>query len=274
MATQLENATAPVALRRPRAVTPLEKVADTYLAGLEARGLRPGTIERAAAGVRALAEFARAKGHTAWRTVGPATVAEYLADNSKHRPQTQTFFRWLARADHPVTSVLDYFGRGRWKRPEVDTYANHALNYQLERFLDYGLRVRRWSPNTLVTYRIQTRRLRDFLIPRGHTEWGEVRHEDLDDYAREVHARGARPATSRCVHSVLRSFCDYLDAVDVRRNDTRLMARPPKQPRRIPDHLTVPEAKHLLESICGDRPLDLRDRAILEFAYRLGVSGV
>jgi integrase/recombinase XerD len=249
-------------------VTPLERLAGEYLASLESRGRTPATIRSSTLAVEALTRFARAKGDTAWRGVGPATVADFLQDARKsHRPQVQTFFRWLARADQPVVSVLDWFGRTRWKRPQVDSHAAHPLNHQLERFLDWGLRVRRWSPNTVATYRICTRKLRDFLIHRKFEEWGDVKREDLDDYQRQLLENGASAATNQVVWVILRALMRYLDAVDVRRNDELLMERAPKIPRRIADHLTIEEAAHLLDSIRGEMPLDLRDRAVLEFSY-------
>src|SRR5262245_35143912 len=111
----------PAVAPRRRVFTPLEKVAAEYLDQMEVRGLtqRYATLSRAA--ITALIAVARERGHTAWRNVGPATVGEYLEKAPRsHRGVLQTFFLWLARADHPVVTVLDWFGRGRWKRPTID----------------------------------------------------------------------------------------------------------------------------------------------------------
>jgi integrase/recombinase XerD len=52
--------------------------------------------------------------------------------------------------------------------------------------------------------------------------------------------------------------------------DSSARVKPPKAPRRLPKALSVSQVEDLLNTVAGDDPISLRDRAILELLYATG----
>lgn len=267
------DAPAPAAPPAAHAATPLERDAQTFLDSLAARGLKPATIYTYRRALEGLKRVARERGHRDWRDVGPKTIAAYF-DACREwgirpaRREVQTFVLYLARRGIPMDATVAMLASRRWGRPKVDDpHHAHALTAAVESFLDWGQRVRRWSPNTVLAYRRGTVAFRNFAIARGLLTWRAVKGGVVDDYFRELHARGRSAATARQHWAQLKGLMEYLDARGERHNDPRDLGSAPRLRKRLPDHLSEAEVSHLLDSIVDDDAIALRDRALLEFLY-------
>ncbi len=96
-----------------------------------------------------------------------------------------------------------------------------------------------------------------------------VRDEHLRTFL--VAAAGDLAASSRArLLSTLRSFYRFHEAEGRIAVDPTVSIAAPRRGRKLPDVLSVDQVLRLLESVDGDEPRDLRDRAILEVLYGCG----
>jgi len=107
-----------------------------------------------------------------------------------------------------------------------------------------------------------------FLVARGKKSAGAVKLEDVESYVGE---RAWAPATVARKIASLRAFHEFLRRRGHAEENPALQIRPPRRGRPLPDVLTVPEVEALLKSPRGERPAEVRDRAILELAYATGL---
>jgi site-specific recombinase XerD len=89
----------------------------------------------------------------------------------------------------------------------------------------------------------------------------------LRGYVAHLAEGKAAPSTiARKLAAVRRFYGVLVDDGGVRHNPAELV-QAPRRPRRLPRVLSRQEATQLLEHIDGSRPLELRDRALLELLY-------
>ncbi len=141
----------------------------------------------------------------------------------------------------------------------------------VEQFLVHEGVERGLSRATVTAYRADLRRYGDFLASRGKKDLASATREDVSDFLSTLSslATSSRTRILASVHSLHRFALDQ-GAVTV---DVARRVRPPRQPRRLPQVLTVDEVRRLLEAASvgtGEDPVSLRDRALLEFLYATG----
>lgn len=129
---------------------------------------------------------------------------------------------------------------------------------------------RRASALTILNYRRDLARLRDFCVRRGIDDWGAVTGAHMRLYAAEMHKAGLASRSIQRRLSAVRAFYRYLLHEDaVTRNPADGVAAP-KSPRRLPKSLNPDEAARLLEIASTDATA-CRDRAVLELLYSSGL---
>jgi integrase/recombinase XerD len=141
----------------------------------------------------------------------------------------------------------------------------------IESFLDELRTGRRVSPRTLDAY---GRDLEDYLaFARRHrlADWSEASGTFVDGYFASLVKRGLADSTSARRRSALRGFHAHLARRGIRGDDPLAQAPPPRRPRRLPHALPLADIERLLGQPAGDRPIALRDRAMLELAYASGL---
>ena len=141
-------------------------------------------------------------------------------------------------------------------------------------FLAYLEFERGLSRNTLAAYRTDLLQYGTFLAER------EVAAEDstgadVGDFLADLARGNGRPpcgaATLNRKTACLRSFYRHLRRAELIDADPTANIRPPKKGRTLPKVLSHGEVTRLLESVNGNSPADLRDRAILEVMYGCGL---
>lgn len=71
--------------------------------------------------------------------------------------------------------------------------------------------------------------------------------------------------------STIRSFYKYLRLAGELDNDPFFGVTGPRAPKRLPKYLVPADIAHLINSVEGAEPADLRDRALLELLYAAGL---
>jgi integrase/recombinase XerD len=143
-------------------------------------------------------------------------------------------------------------------RPALDAWLGH-LAFE-----------RRLAPRTLAAYEGDVTAHLDWLAGRK-TALGAVRPGDLEAWLTALYAARYR-ATSRARRvAALRSFYAWAARAGHLASDPADGLASPRLPRRLPRVLTVEEAKRLVTAPEGNDPIALRDRAMLELLYGLGL---
>jgi len=142
-----------------------------------------------------------------------------------------------------------------------------ALARQVERFVRYLSLERGRSENTVKAYRGDLETYLSWLHHRGVEGPQAVTSELVEGFARGLD--GSPRSVQRRISSV-RSFHRFLVEDGVVGADPTAQLSGPAQPERLPKALGVGQVQTLLESVSGDDPVSLRDRALLEVLYATG----
>ncbi len=141
-----------------------------------------------------------------------------------------------------------------------------------EALIDYDrdLAARGAAERTRSAYGVDLGQFSAWCSERGLEPDG-VRHRDVRRYASGLSASGATAATVARKLAAIRGLYDFLVRTE------RLAANPadlvssPKRAGKLPKVLSSEQVAGLLERIPGSKPLELRDRAMLELAYSCGL---
>ncbi len=106
---------------------------------------------------------------------------------------------------------------------------------------------------------------------RGRSDVKSVTTEDITDFLMQRKKDGVGASTIRLELVPLKIFFRWLCVRKHREGDPAEQVLPPRVPQTLPDTLNENEVMRLIESIDGDEPLDMRDRAILELFYASGL---
>ena len=141
----------------------------------------------------------------------------------------------------------------------------------VQAFKSYLLLERGLSKNTVVNYVYDVQKLVAYFetnnIAIGPTK---VSSSDLLQFIYEA-AKKMKPSSQSRLLSGLRTFFDFLMVEGLRSNNPVTLVEPPKIGSVLPVTLSTSEVEKLLTSFAEDRPIDIRNTAILEMLYSCGL---
>lgn len=132
------------------------------------------------------------------------------------------------------------------------------------------------SSSTIEAYRRDLTRYVSFLAERAaitteRVELAEVGEDDLLAYIEHLNSSGLASATVTRAVVVARSLHRFLVEEGVVVVNPAAMVPTPSVPAGLPKALDEATVTRLLESVAGQRPVDRRDRAMLEVLYGCGL---
>lgn len=151
--------------------------------------------------------------------------------------------------------------------PDAPTWADTSIHSYLGRLVSQ----KHLSRHTVEAYKRDLAQFAAYCSGLGQNDWLDVDKATIRRFLADLTERGFARRTIARKASAVRSFLE--DAV--RRGD--LPSNPsaqigtPKLPDRLPQGLGAKTVSLILDSIPGDSPLALRDRAILELLYGAGL---
>ena len=141
----------------------------------------------------------------------------------------------------------------------------------IQAFKSYLLLERGLSENTVVNYVYDVQKLVAFLetnnIAIGPTK---VKSSNLLQFIYES-AKEVKPSSQSRLLSGLRVFFDFLMVEGLRGSNPVTLVEPPKIGSVLPVTLSTSEVEKLFTSFDQDRPIDVRNTAILEMLYSCGL---
>lgn len=142
---------------------------------------------------------------------------------------------------------------------------------RLEEYLGRCGSQRGMSSHTLDAYRRDLSQFFDFCARTGCASITEVDRRLIRRWLANLDTRGyARTSVARKSSSVRAFYADALRRGIVEANPAAGLHRP-KRPERLPQALRPAVVASVLDSITGEEPVDLRDRALLEVLYATGL---
>lgn len=125
--------------------------------------------------------------------------------------------------------------------------------------------------NTITSYRRDLGQYADYMrYVQKYTDWQTIEHSDITHFLFELKSEGKSAATIARMISSIRSFHQFLIRDQLTNHDASLHLETPKQDRLLPEVLNADEIDQLLD-IQGSKPLDIRNKAMLELMYATGL---
>ncbi len=148
----------------------------------------------------------------------------------------------------------------------------------IELFIGYLRDQKGYSLHTLRNYHADLRRFSRFLASRKVAPYNKRTGRDLNrvdpivirEYLGSLFGTFKRRTIARKV-SAIRSFFRFLEKKGVTRHNPAADIQTPKLEKYIPGYLLVDEVFGLLQRPKRDKPIGLRDLAILEILYSCGI---
>jgi len=134
-----------------------------------------------------------------------------------------------------------------------------------------------YSPHTVRNYRIDLRQFLEFLMEKEKEGGGapstgieSVDFRLIREFLGRLFGKYRRTTLSRKL-SAVRSFFTFLEKKGLRKGNPAADISTPRQEKYIPNYLPVDEMFRLLDRPDREKPLGLRDLAILEVLYSCGI---
>ncbi len=144
------------------------------------------------------------------------------------------------------------------------------MNKEIAEFLAFLKHEKNASPHTIDAYGRDLREVAAYLKER-EVRWDRAENVILRGYLAELHEKKRKKSTIGRKLAALRSFYDFcVRTKRVAANPAKILSTP-RQDRRVPSFLTEDETAELLDLPRSLKPLDLRDKAILELFYATGI---
>lgn len=142
---------------------------------------------------------------------------------------------------------------------------------EIEKFIGYLKNTKRSSDNTVLSYRRDLNKFATFMEAKEVVEIENINDTNLNSYLLYLETQGFSLATiSRNIASI-RAFFLYLLREGKIKRDPTMLIKTPKCERKKPKTLTMEEVELLLKQPEGNRPKELRDKAMMELLYATGL---
>ncbi len=127
------------------------------------------------------------------------------------------------------------------------------------------------APKTVESYLRDVRFFLEFLSARGITQSPAVTRKHFRDYLEHLFTLQQRASSRARAFIAICEFLRHLKAEGFSPHDASAALKPPKKGLTLPKVLSQDTVAKLLESVGGEDPRDVRDRAMLELLYGSGL---
>lgn len=145
------------------------------------------------------------------------------------------------------------------------------MNHYLDLFLAWLVAERGLSANTRSAYAADLGRYLNFLESRNRQHPDTVLASDIAEFLGQERTRGLAPRSRARLLSTIRMFHRFLLIERYATVNPVTVIEAPRSLQKLPSFLSSGEVDALLAATAGDRPEDIRDRAMLELLYATGL---
>jgi integrase/recombinase XerD len=143
----------------------------------------------------------------------------------------------------------------------------------LKEYLYYLKITKNLSKNTIQSYQRDLQAYIDFIKENyGIRDLDDIKKEHIQNFSRSLSRKNNSNTTITRKLSSIRSFHKYLMSENIVDRDISRKVRKPKTSSSLPTVLNIEEIDRLINlTYKSDKPLDLRNRAMIEIAYGSGL---
>ncbi len=145
-----------------------------------------------------------------------------------------------------------------------------SIDKELNQFLSFLEHEKNASPHTINSYRRDLNQLAFFLSEKK-ISLTRVDNVILRSFLASLYEKKIKKSTVARKLAAMRSFFQFCIRMKWLIDNPAKIVATPKQDRYLPSFLSEAEVEAFLDLPQSDRPLDLRDRAILELLYATGL---
>ena len=149
--------------------------------------------------------------------------------------------------------------------------ATSNLDHQIHNYLDFLRLEKNLSRNTLISYKFDFAKYRNFLITAGVQTASAVSEEHISKFLVVLHREKLSSRSMARTLSTIRGFHRYLLGEEEVKDDPTQIVDSPKQEKNLPDVLSVFEVDEILKQPDTSMRLGIRDRAMLETLSATGI---
>lgn len=144
------------------------------------------------------------------------------------------------------------------------------MEVKIKSFLDYILKQKNYSSNTVKNYEIDILEFKEYLEKEG-IKYLDVDYDFIKGYLMELYKRKLSRASVARKLSSLRSFYKYLFNNNFIKTNPFKYVSTPKKEKKLPKYLGVEELEIIFNVSDINTPLGQRDKLILEVLYATGI---
>lgn len=145
------------------------------------------------------------------------------------------------------------------------------IDSEIEFFLSSLLLERGLAANTCEAYGRDLRLFSGFLKDRRVASPDAITREHIVDFLQEEREDGKRATTRARRTAAIRAWLKGLKQRRVIKRNPAELLDPPKRETILPKTLSEAEVAEMLDTVNGEEPREIRDRAILEVLYGCGL---
>lgn len=146
------------------------------------------------------------------------------------------------------------------------------MNYQtIDEYLDFVRLEKGLSHNTRQAYRLDLVQYIDYMKEHNISDLNGIVPPMIQQYIRTLNETGKSSKSIARLISTLKGYHQFLIREQYMTKDPTILIKPPKTKSSLPDVLTIEEINRLLDFKSGDKPIDCRNKVMLELLYGCGI---
>lgn len=145
------------------------------------------------------------------------------------------------------------------------------LSFPLEEFLNYLSVEKGLAANSIEAYRQDLHQYQEFLTRKKVTDLARVKRGEIVQFLLREKDRGLQTSSLARRLVAIKLFHRFLAKEGRLREDITSVLESPRLWKKLPQFLTLTEMEKILQIPKPKRPMEIRDRALLELLYATGM---
>ncbi len=147
------------------------------------------------------------------------------------------------------------------------------MNWQsaIKDFVSYLKLEKSLTENSIQAYTGDTQKLCLYAETKGYPDPSSIEQRHISEFLAWVNELGMMPSSQARVLSSIKSFFNYLVFEGYILKNPAELIDSPRQTRKLPDTLSVPEIECLINAIDLSKPEGMRNKAMIEILYGCGL---
>ena len=146
------------------------------------------------------------------------------------------------------------------------------IEERLNQFAEYLKVEKHFSPYTLRSYRKDLSQFIDYLKDDCKVfDIENVDYRHIRNFVGSLIRGGFKKSSAERKLAAVKSFFSFLTKRSFIRNNPATIVKSPRKEKKVPSFLTQSDAERLMNLPVGNKPTDIRNKAILELLYGTGI---